>query len=127
MKTRTAYTSDLSDKEWAILEPLLPKGKPGGRPRGVETREIVNGILYVLRSGCAWRLLPHDLPKWQTVYWYFRRWQGEGVWENINTQLREHWRSSQGREVKTSVGIIDSQSVRTSPKGGALVLKRPGL
>ena len=75
------YASDLSDAEWAILEPLIPPAKPGGRPRSVNMRQILNGIFYVLRSGCAWRLLPHDYPAWSTVYDYFRKWRNVGIWE----------------------------------------------
>ena len=115
---RKAYPSDLNDRAWAILEPLIPPAETGGRERGVEMREILNGILYVLRSGCSWRMLPHDLPPWSTVYDYFRKWRLSGVWEKLHTALRERLRQAMGREVTPSAGIVDSQSVKTSHRGG---------
>ncbi len=84
---RKPYPSDVNDAEWGIIEPLLPASKPIGRRRQVDLREIINGIFYVLHEGCTWRALPHDLPPWQTVYNYFRRWQQLGVWQEIHTQL----------------------------------------
>lgn len=117
--TRLPYSSDLSDREWAILEPLIPAAKPGGRPRSVELREVLNGLSYVLRSGCAWRLLPHEFPPWSTVYQYFRIWRIAGVWESIHTSLRERVRRNAGREATPSAAIIDSQSVETTEQGGA--------
>src|SRR5512134_30222 len=95
---RPRYPTDLSDAEWVILEPLVPATLPGGRPARHLRREIVNAILYVLRTGCQWRALPHDLPPWGTVWWYFRRWREDGVWEAINTTLRERVRVRRGRE-----------------------------
>ncbi len=97
-RKRRAYPSDVTDKEWAILEPLIPTAKPGGRPQEIERREIVNGILYVLRSGCPWRLLLHDLPNWSTVYLYFRLWKHAGIWEQVNTALRRDLRVCLGRD-----------------------------
>ncbi len=81
------YPSDLSDDEWAILEPLIPAGKPGGRPRQVEMRDVLNGIFYVLRSGCAWRMIPREYPPRSTVYHYFALFRNKGVWEQIMTTL----------------------------------------
>jgi len=93
MSPRRSYSTDLSDEEWKILEPLVPNAKPGGRPRAHETRELLNAVFfYVLRGGCAWRLLPHDFLPWQTAYHYFRAWRMDGTWEQIHTVLPERLR-----------------------------------
>jgi putative transposase len=115
---RKPYPSDLNDVERLILEPLIPPAKTGGRIRRVNMREIVDAIFYVLRSGCAWRMLPHDFPPWQTVYGYFSNWRDEGDWEAMNDALREAVRQEEGRETEPSAAIIDSQSVKTTEVKG---------
>jgi putative transposase len=115
---RIPYPTDLTDDEWQRLEPLLPgSGKPG-RPRKHAWRAILNAIFYVLRTGCQWRCLPHDFPKWKTVYHYFRRWRKAQVWTRLHTHLREQLRVTLRREAQPSAGIIDSQSVKTTGIGG---------
>ena len=119
---RKPYPSDLTDDQWEFLSPLLPSSKPGGRPRTVDLREVLDGILYVLRTGCAWRMLPHDLPPWQTVYKYFRRFSEDGTWERVHDALRPNVRESDGRDAMPTAAIIDSQSVKTTEKGGLVAM-----
>lgn len=106
------YPSDLTDAQWALIEPLLPPAKTGGRPEKHPRRVIVDAILYVVRGGCAWRQLPGDFPPWQTVYWYFHQWEKQKVTEQILETLRGQVRGAQGRGERPSAGLIDSQSVK---------------
>jgi putative transposase len=115
---RKAYATDLTDTEWALLAPFIPPAEPGGRPRSTDMREVVNAIFYLLRGGCAWRLLPHEFPKWKTVYHYQRAWRQAGLWEHIHSVLHERLRVLAGREAQPSACIIDSQSVKTTERGG---------
>jgi putative transposase len=118
MYVRRPYDTDLSDKEWHILKPLVSEAKPGGRPRAHETRELLNAIFYVLRGGCAWRLLPHDFLSWQTAYHYFRTWRMDGTWERIHIVLSQsqRLRCLAGREPTPSAAVIDSQTAKTPRK-----------
>lgn len=116
--SRKAYKSDLTDKEWEIIKPLIPPPKPGGHPRTVDMREVVNAIFYLLRTGCSWEMLPHDFPPYSTVYYYFRRWQKRGFWEQLNQVLREQVRMKQGKSPRATAAIVDSQSIKTTEKKG---------
>lgn len=111
------YPSDLTNSEWEILELLLPPPKPGGRPRTVNLREVMNAIFYVLRGGIPWRFLPKEFPPWKTVYHYFRLWRMDGTWEMLNTRLRKQVRRQSGREASPSAGVVDSQSAKTTERG----------
>jgi putative transposase len=111
---RRRYPTDLTDAQWRLLEPLLPRNAGPGRPTTLDLREIVNALLYMKQTGCAWRLLPHDFPNWTSVRYYFDRWTLDGTWEALNTALREHVRQRAGRNVQPSAAIVDSQSVKTA-------------
>jgi putative transposase len=115
---RKPYPTDLSDAEWSYIEPHLPLPKDYGQPRIHSPREILDAIFYVLRSGCQWRMLPHDFPRWPTVYHYFRKWRIDGTWETINRAIRERLRIRLKRNAQPSAGIVDSQSVKTTGVGG---------
>ena len=124
MNPRQSYPTDLSDTEWALIKHLVPDAKPGGRPEAYPKREILNGIFYLLRSGCSWRMLPHDLPPWRIVYHYFRQWRQDGTWQVMHDLLRGDVRAAASKRRQPSAGIIDSQSVKTTGKGGSMGLTR---
>lgn len=113
---QTQYHTDLTDGQWRLIRPLLPKPAKRGR-RPVDRRQIVNAILYLTRTGCQWRMLPHDFPNWKTVYNNFRLWRRAGAWRQINDRLRERVRLSVGKKRNPSAAIIDSQSVKSSEGG----------
>ncbi len=125
MDTRTAYPTDLTHAQWAQIQRVIPAPKPGGRPAKYDRREIVNALLYITRTGCQWRALPHDLPRWTTVSWYFRRWKADGTFDRLMDLLRGDLRQAEGKQRQPSAAILDSQSVKTTEKGGSTATTRP--
>ena len=125
MNRRKPYPTDLSDHEWNVIRHLVPDAKPGGRPEKYPTREILNGIFYMVRGGCAWRLLPHALPPWPSVSHDCWRWGQDGTWPLMHDLRRGDVRMAAGRHRQPSAGIIDRQSVKTTDKGGAAVAMPP--
>jgi putative transposase len=115
---RKPYPTDLSDAEWNYIQPHLPAPKGHGRPRTHDLREILDAVFYVLKSGCQWRLLPHDFPRWPTVYHYFRQWRIDGTWERINQAIRERLQVRLKRDPQPSAGVVDSHSVKSTAVGG---------
>ena len=118
-RSKLRYPSDLTDAEWALIEPLIPPAKPGGNKRTVDVREIVNGLMYVLGTGCQWAALPRDLPPRSTVNRYFVRWTDDRTLARLHHALYVACREQTGREASPTVGIIDSQSVKSAEKGGS--------
>ena len=118
MPIQDPYPSSLTNREWKLLLPLLPEPKHFGRPPRYRKRDILNAIFYAVRSGCAWRLLPHDLPPWRIVYYYFMVWRREGLWQKMHDTLRDQVRLRCGKKKAPTAAILDSQSVKVSNHGG---------
>lgn len=118
------YDSDLTDEEWALIAPLIPPARRGGRKRGVNVREILNAIFYVLWTGCQWKALPKDFPPKSTVHWYLMLWNWDGTLQRVHHALYVAVREHEGREASPSAAIIDSQSVKAAPKGGPLSIRK---
>ena len=115
---RKAYPSDLTDEQWALVEPHIPPERWGGRTREVDMREVLNGVLYLVRSGCAWRAIPHEFPNRSTCRHYYDRFRADGTWEKLHDALRERVRRAAGRHEQPSAAAVDSQTVKTVEKGG---------
>jgi len=119
MEPRQPYPTDLTDRAWELIQPLVPTATAGGRPETYPKREMLNALWYLARSGCAWRLLPHDFPPWPVVYHYLRAWRDDGTWPHLQDMLRGDVRVAAGQQRQPSAGIIESQSVKTTAKGGS--------
>jgi len=122
MAPRRPYPTDLTDQEWELIRHLVPPAKAGGRPEKYPKRDILNALWYLARSGCAWRLLPHDFPPWPAVYHYFRAWRDDGTWQHLHDLLRGDVRVAAGKQRQPSAGILASQSVKTTEKGGSMAM-----
>ena len=121
-RKKKKYETDLTDEQWQVIAPTIPKPKPGGRPRTIDIREVIDAVFYLLKSGCTWRLLPNDFPSWRIVYHYFSIWKKDGTWKKIHDKLRDKVRLQAGKKKQPTAGIIDSQSVKTAKKGGFVAM-----
>ena len=121
---RKSYPSDLTDAQWELIAPLIPPAKPGGRPRTVEIREVLNAIFYFLKGCGGWRYLPEGFPPWGTVHYYYWKWRKEGLWQQLHAALRTQVRAQAGKKESPSAAVIDSQSVKTTEKGGLGAMMR---
>jgi putative transposase len=119
------YPTDLSDEQWQALSRLIPPAKPGGRPRTVNMRDVLNALFYLSRTGCAWRMLPKEFPPKDTVYYYFKNFRQDGTWERIHDLLRKRVRLKHGKLQQPSAAILDSQSVKTTEKRGTVAASTP--
>lgn len=118
MSNATAFPTRLTDEQWAILEPLVPANKPGGRPPKYSRRDLLDAIIYAVRQGSTWRALPKEFPHWNTAFWYYKEWQHDGTWDRIEDALRRRVRKAEGRKAEPSGGIADSQTVRGTEQPG---------
>ncbi len=126
-RDKLRYPSDLTDEEWALIASLIPPGKPGGGKRTVDLREVVNGLMYILSTGCQWRALPKDLPPRSTVHDYFSLWGWDGTLGRIHHALYVQCREAAEREASPTACIIDSQSVKSAEKGGRASIRRVSM
>jgi len=124
MDARKPYLTDLTEAQWSQVSRFIPAPEPGGRPAQYDRREIINALLYVVRTGCQWRMLPHDLPPWKTVYWYFMTWRKDGTLDRLHDELRGDLRRAEGKQRPPTVAVLDSQSVKTTERGGAARLRQ---
>jgi transposase len=118
MSSASAFPTRLTDEQWAIVEPLVPANKPGGRPPKYSRRELLDAMIYAVRQGCTWRALPSEFPHWNTAFWYYKEWQKDGTWDRIEDALRRMVRKVERRKAEPSAGIADSQTVRGTEQPG---------
>ena len=123
MEPRQPYPTDLTDQAWELIQHLVPTANAGGRPEQYPKREMLNALWYLARSGCAWRWLPHDFPPWPGVYHYVRAWRDDGTWQQLPDMRRGDVRVAAGTPRQPSAGIIASQSVQTTAKGGSMATR----